>query len=75
MIRMKRGKPHKRETQILVGESSKENQIQGRMTYVIDKYLPPRNRYRTWLIKYYYFYLYKRGGYNSEGIRGILKTY
>jgi len=21
------------------------------MTYVIDKYLPPSNRYRTWLIR------------------------
>ena len=62
---MKRGKPHKRETQNMVGELSKENQIQGWMTYVIDKYLPPSNRYRTWLIRfiiikeYYEKYWYK----------------
>jgi len=49
---MKRGKPHKRETQNKVGELSKENLNLRKDDNVIDKYLPPRNRYRTWLIRF-----------------------
>lgn len=39
----------------MVGESLETNK-KGLKDRNVDKCLPPRNRYRTWLIRYYFFY-------------------
>ena len=57
---MERGKPREWETQILVGEPNKEElRISYGIANAIDKCLSPRNRNRTWLIKYYYLFIDK----------------
>lgn len=55
--RVKRGKPRKQETQIMVGEPGSENyELRLGLIYSVDKCLPSSNRYRIWLIKYYFDY-------------------
>ena len=50
------GKPRKRETQNMVGELLLGKWTDVEDDIVIDKCLPPSNRYRTWLIKNYYYF-------------------
>ena len=53
--RVKRGKPRKQETQILVGEPNRrEKRISYGIDYSIDRCLSPFLRNRIWLIKYYF---------------------
>lgn len=61
---MKRGKPHKQETQILVGELKERKRTLDRIEQSIDKCLSPRNRNRTWLMNDYFFN--KRGVHLKE---------
>ena len=49
---VERGKPREQETQNLVGELLQKNLNGVRDRYSVDKCLPPRNRYRTWLIRF-----------------------
>jgi len=57
-LEVERGKPHKRETQIMVGEL-----LIGSKRFsgpeMVDKYLSRIHTYRTRLISYYFFYLKK----------------
>ena len=53
---VERDKPHERETQNLVGESLETNNEGTKGEVTLDKCLPPRNRYRTWLIRYFIYY-------------------
>ena len=55
--RVKRGKPRKQETQIMVGEPGRrESRIVYGTELSVDKCLSPSNRNRIWLIKYYFDY-------------------
>jgi len=58
IYKVERGKPREQETQIKVGELFEGNLTGEEINLFIDKYLPPSNRNRTWLIENLIF-LYK----------------
>ena len=59
IVEVERGKPHERETQILVGELKRRNKTEFRKAFALDKCLSPLFEEQNMAYKILFFYLRK----------------